>query len=376
MKIVITGGHFSPAHAVIKKIRRNNEILVIGRKYAFEGDTNETHEYRICQKENIPFKVLNAGRLQRKFSKHTIPAALKFPGGVFIALKLLKEFKPDVVVTFGGYIGLPVTIAAFILHTPVVLHEQTQGAGLSSRLIGKFASVILLSFNSSKTYFGNKTTILTGNPIRPEIFEDGEMLNLATDKNIIYITGGSTGSRLINQTLYEILPELLKDFTVVHQTGNSKESEDFEKFRQFRQKLSSKLQNNYIVKEFFSPENVSWLLKNASLVVSRAGINTIFEMMVCKSPGLLIPLEIGQENEQKENARFFARIGMGTYIEQKDLDPIGLLLRIRAMIKEQKKYKDNAKNADPYIIKNADENIATWVLQYGKRKEGSATTSS
>ena len=187
MKIVITGGHFSPAHSVIKKLTKSDEILVIGRRYAFEGDTNETYEYQICQRELISFSEIKAGRLQRKLTSRSIPAALKFPKGIYDALKILKDFNPDVVVTFGGYVGLPVALASSILKIPVVLHEQTQNAGLSSKLIAKVASVICVSFDSSLKHFKQKNVVLTGNPIREEILK---LKNTASnsEKTIIYIT--------------------------------------------------------------------------------------------------------------------------------------------------------------------------------------------
>lgn len=373
MRIVITGGHFSPAYSVIKKLVKTDDVMVVGRKHAFEGDKNETYEYQICKKEGITFVEIKAGRLQRKFTKHSIPAALKFPKGIYDSIKILKEFNPDVVVTFGGYVGLPVALASSILHIPVVLHEQTQNAGLSSRLIAKVASLICVSFESSMKHFSGKNVILTGNPIREDILKVQKTTSVST-KPIIYITGGSTGSHAINDVVYEILPELLKEFVVVHQTGNSKKTGDFSRFENFHDLLGSDIRRNYILSEFFTPHEVASYMSKASLVVSRSGINTTLELMALGVPSLLIPLPFGQLNEQLENAELFQNTGLGEYILQKDLTPDLLLPKMRVMIKEQKKYISNAKNAQKYLHFDAQEKILEQIYKYGKRREADRTT--
>ena len=172
MKIAITGGHFSPAYAIMQKLINTDEILCIGRKHALEGDKSLSYEFSVCKTLKIPFFELETGRLTRKVTKNSVVSFAKFPSGVLQALRILKTEKPDIVVTFGGYVGLPVALSAKILGIPVILHEQTQKAGLSARLISKVASVILISFDSSRSFFKNKNVILTGNPIRPEFSEE------------------------------------------------------------------------------------------------------------------------------------------------------------------------------------------------------------
>lgn len=373
MKVIITGGHFSPAYSVIRQLGDDCKITLIGRKYAFEGDTNETFEYKICKKENINFIELIAGRFQRKFTKHSIPAALKFPKGIYDATKILRAEKPDVVVTFGGYVGLPVALAASMLHIPVILHEQTQSAGLSAKLISKVAEVICVSFESSKVHFKGKKVVLTGNPIRSEILQE-QKINITTSKQIIYITGGSTGSHAINEAIYQILPELLKEYVIIHQVGNSKETNDIGKFNDFRNQLSGQDQENYIVAEFFTPSNVAAYFQHAALVVSRSGINTVLELMATGAVSLLIPLPFGQLDEQLKNALLFQRTGLAEVMLQEDMNPDLLLSKMHAMIKEQKKYKENAKNALKYVHIDAAEKIVQQIYLYGERgTKGSAS---
>lgn len=366
MKIVITGGHFSPAYSVLQKLRIDNEILVMGRRYAFEGDKNETYEYKICKKNSIPFLEINAGRFQRVLTKHTIPSLLRFPKGVYQALRILKKEKPDIVVTFGGYIGLSVAIAAHFSKIPVVLHEQTQKAGLSSRLISRFAAVICISFDASRPFFKGKNVVLTGNPIREEILDLKELDFVPKDRPIIYITGGSTGSHAINIKIKEILPELLKKYKVIHQTGNSLEYNDYELLFEFKNSIPKELSENYILKQFFTPNEVAWLLHNASLVISRAGINTVSELLAIGAVSLLIPLPHGQSNEQLDNAILFKNTGLGEYLEQKEINAKVLLGTVNDMIIEQKKYKENSKKAFQLVHLDAADLIIKQVYTYGK----------
>jgi UDP-N-acetylglucosamine--N-acetylmuramyl-(pentapeptide) pyrophosphoryl-undecaprenol N-acetylglucosamine transferase len=374
MRIIITGGHFSPAYAVIQKIEKDNNILVIGRKHAFEGDKNETYEYRLCIDKGIPFKDLNAGRLQRKFTRYTLFSAAKFPGGIVGALKILHAFKPDVVVTFGGYIGLAVALAASVLRIPVILHEQTLRAGLSSKIIGKFASAVLISFESSRKYFKNEKVILTGNPIREEFFKRTDIKDFKSSLPLIYVTGGSTGAHAINEVFFELIPQLVKEYTIVHQTGKNTQFEDSKKAYELKTELPRDVQKNYIPRPFFLPEEVSFLFQNAALVVSRSGINTVTELMALGTPGLLIPLPFGQLNEQKENAQLFEKTGGGKYLEQNEMTPERLLATLHAMINEGKGYKKNAGFVNEYIHIDAADKISKIIYRYGggeNHEEGS-----
>lgn len=366
MKIIITGGHFSPAYSVLQKLRDGNEVLVVGRKYAFEGERNETYEYKICKKNNIQFLEINAGRLQRVLTKHTITSLSRFPKGVYQALKILKKEKPDIVVTFGGYIGLSVAIAAHFAKVPVVLHEQTQKAGLSSRLISKFAKVICISFDTSRPFFKNQNVVLTGNPIREEILKDSKSFFMKTTKDVIYITGGSTGSHAINTKIKDILPDLLKYYRIYHQTGNSLEYNDYEALLEFKNSMPKELSENYILQQFFLPNEVSTLLHSASLVISRAGINTVTELLAIGAVSLLIPLPHGQSNEQLDNAKLFKSTGLGEYLEQKELTSNILLQTVNDMIKRKDKYKINKKKAFELVHIDAVNLIIEQIYKYGK----------
>lgn len=315
MKIVITGGHFAPAAAVMEELN-TADVLFIGRKYAQEGEEAKSLEYQYCQENNIKFFELRAGRFQRKITRHTIPSLLKSPKAVISARKILAEFRPDVVLVFGGYIALPVAVAARTLGIPIVVHEQTLAAGVANKLIGKFANRVCISFIPSAKYFPKNKTIMTGNPIRTSVFEIDKKQQVDDTLPILYVTGGSTGAHAINVLIEQALPWLLESFTIIHQTGDTREYQDFERLSAARSELSETLKKRYILKKFVNGEEIGWIYKNADVVVGRSGINTVCELLVLAKKALLIPLPHGQKNEQFENAKLYASTGLGTYIDQ------------------------------------------------------------
>ena len=168
MKIVICGGHLSPALSLLEVMPKHVEVIFIGRKYVFEKEKVLSLEYKVVKEKNIPFYPLTTGRFQRKFTLETIPSLLKFPIGFFQSITILRKEKPNVVVGVGGYISLPVCLAALLLGIPVVIHEQTQEAGFANKLISHFARKVCISWESSRKFFPEKKIVLTGNPIRKE----------------------------------------------------------------------------------------------------------------------------------------------------------------------------------------------------------------
>ncbi len=159
MKLLIVaggGGHFAPALAVIEKLPKDWELLVVGRKYVFEGDQSFSLEYQTAKKLNIPFKPLTTGRLQRKFTKYTINSLLKIPVGLAQATAILNGFKPDVVLSFGGYVSVPITLSASILRIPIVIHEQTLEAGVANKLVARFARKICISWEQFGEVFSKR----------------------------------------------------------------------------------------------------------------------------------------------------------------------------------------------------------------------------
>jgi UDP-N-acetylglucosamine--N-acetylmuramyl-(pentapeptide) pyrophosphoryl-undecaprenol N-acetylglucosamine transferase len=371
MRVLITGGHFSPAYAVISELKsRGHEVMVAGRRYPFEGDLSESMEYALCKMENLRFYEVKTGRFQRKFTSYTVTSLLKTPSGFFSALSILRQSKPDIVMTFGGYIGLPISLAARVLGIPVILHEQTQKAGLASTIIGKFATKICISFDDSRKNFPEARTVLTGNPIRHEVFETsgggGTIKNISDKSEVLYITGGSTGSHFINALVEKTIIRLLEKYIVIHQTGDSKRFTDFENLNEIRKSLPEEKQEKYFLKKFIFPKEIGTIMRRADLVIGRSGANTIFEIMATGKISLLIPLPHGQVSEQLSNAKLIKTLGIGEYLEQKDAIPDRFITMIAQILKEKDLYIKNFEKAQKFIIKDAEEKIVNILEKYAK----------
>src|SRR3989344_6440377 len=184
MKVLITGAHFTTAVAVIEELKNlsalpyrqaggrqdkeNIEIVYVGRKTTMEGDSSPSAESQILPKMGVKFIPIVAGRLQRSFTLYTVPALLKIPVGFLQSIYIILREKPDVVVSFGGYVGVPVVFVSWLWSIPILIHEQTLVSGLANKISGLFADKVAVSFNMEHS-FNKEKVILTGNPIRKEI---------------------------------------------------------------------------------------------------------------------------------------------------------------------------------------------------------------
>ncbi len=378
MKILIAttgGGHFSPSLSVIQELPKDATVVIIGRKYAFEKDNTLSLEYQMSEKLHIPFFPLTTGRLQRKLTKYTIPSLLKIPVGFFQSLFYLITFRPDVVISFGGYIGLPVCIAAFALRIPIVVHEQTLGAGLSNKIVSYFAQKVCISWESSKRYFSQSKIVFTGNPIRKEILEASHrktqhpIFDMIKEKiPLLYITGGSTGSHAINQLVKGCLKNILENYYVVHQVGDAHSYKDYEELEVLRKTFEEKLQKRYILSKFFSSLEVATLFKISDLVISRAGINTITELLYFEKPTLLIPLPFSQDDEQLKNAAFLKEMGLAKIIQQDSATSEIIHNAIREMLVNKEAYFLRKKEKKELIKEDAAQDIIAVLYSFSNNK--------
>lgn len=364
MKILITasgGGHFSAALPVIEQLKKKHEILLVIRKYAFEGDKAISLEYQTAQKLSIPFKTITTGRLQRKFTLHTIPSLLKTPIGLVRAFQIVKEFKPDVVVTFGGYITLPVVISSALLSIPIVVHEQVLESGFSNKINSLFAKKVCVSWPASLNHFFPKKTVLTGNPVDVSEHISSKLLDqLPKGVKIILVLGGSSGSHQLNLLIEGCINQLTKLFVVIHQTGEASQFRDYERLSKLQLQLEHS--NRYFLVKFINPSEINSLLAKADLVVSRAGINTVTRLLALGKPALLIPLPYSQNDEQKKNALLLQETGLGEILEQDKTSPDHLFNTIQAMIKSSNEYEKHKDQARKLIHKDAAEKIKEVIL--------------
>lgn len=358
MKILVTGAHFTPAVAVIEELKKyqDTEIVYVGRKTTLEGDKTQSVESKILPTLGVKFISIVSGRLQRDFSIYTIPSFLKIPIGIIWALYIILKEKPDVILSFGGYVGLPLVVGGWLLSVPIIIHEQSLVSGLANKMSSFFADIVAISFKETGKFFDKEKTILTGNPIRRNIL-DAKSIKLTHLKDVqILITGGNQGSHVINLAIENCLNRLTKFTKVIHITGDNK-FRDFDRLQ--------KLQNEkYLVKKWIDKDWAS-VLSKVDLVISRAGINTLTEITYLGKPALLIP--IPYPGEQSKNAEFFEKLGFVKILPQSKLSGETLLKTIKVLLNDLNNLSKSAKNAKKIIIPNAAKRLALETMLLGKK---------
>ncbi|MBL7159176.1 UDP-N-acetylglucosamine--N-acetylmuramyl-(pentapeptide) pyrophosphoryl-undecaprenol N-acetylglucosamine transferase [Candidatus Microgenomates bacterium] len=385
-KILIIGGHFSPALAVIEELEKRNrwEIFFVGRKYPLEGDKVLSLEYRIIKKRQLPFFDLKTGRFQRKFTRYTIFSLFKIPLGLIQSFLVIKKTSPDIILSFGGYIAFPVVIVGWLLRIPIITHEQTMTSGLANKIIAFFAKKICLSWPETVKNFPKEKIVLTGNPVRREIFNnqlsegklpltknlrfftsevarrdssDGGSFKKCKSFPLIYITGGSLGAHSINEVVLDILPRLLEKYRVIHQCGDSKVYRDYKLLEARGSRLETRLRKRYYLTKFVELEDIGWVLNNADLVISRAGANTMTELLALGKPAILIPLPWAGAGEQEKNAQILKNLGSAKILPQEKLTGQVLYQYIESLIQNIDEYKKNAEKGKKLVDLNAAEKI-------------------
>jgi len=347
-KIVISGGHLTPALGVIEELQKRGDwqIFYFGRPYSTEGDKTPSLESKIIQEKGIKFIPINFGRIQHKFTRYTLSAFLRIPWGFLLSFYHLLHLKPDLVLSFGSYVGFTVSFSAWLSAVPVVIHEQTTVFGLANKITSFWAKKIFVSWPEASKDLPKGKTILTGNPLRQDIFRFHQKIwdSFKLDKNLplILVTGGNQGSHRLNQTVEGILEKILAKYNLCHLTGRLQIFNDFSRLSKKKKELLTELKRRYLLKEYLFEE---WgtVLKKADLVISRAGINTISELLALGKPQLLIPIPWLPHDEQTKNAQMVKKMGLGEILPQDDLSSETLFKKIEMMMGKIKSYQQKPK---------------------------------
>lgn len=355
-KIVLTGGHAaSSAFVIAEEIRRQKEdweICWIGFKSSIEGESVSTLSSIYFPKHGIKTYELISGRIQRKWTVHTIPSLFKIPIGFIHALFLLIKIKPHLVLSFGGFSAFPVVVMAYFIRIPVIIHEQTSVVGRTNKYSSFFSKKIAISRETSREYFPKNKTVLTGNPI-PKDINISKSFSSMHKTPVIMITGGQSGSQIINNAVEAILIKLLNKYKVIHLAGLKDEL----KFKNIRNSLHPSLKVNYEVYGMVDPKKYNQIFNNSTILVSRAGANTISKIVASKKPAILIPLAISYLDEQKKNALYAQKYAGAVVLSQERLSSETLLKEIESILKNRSikllKYKG---------IKNPDLNASAKVV--------------
>lgn len=331
-KIVITGTHLTPAIELIHQLKNdreiNWEISYIGRAFNSNIETEASIESKIIPKNNIKFYGISSGKFDRRWLPNTLSGLPKIISAFNESTKLLEKIKPQLIISFGGYVSVPVIIAAWFKKIPSITHEQTLTLSLSTKINSLFCRYVALSFpiNNSSDKF-----IFTGNLLRREIFNPNssffEKQKLDLKKYpLIFLTAGNQGSHHLNLILKEILPIISQKYTIIHQCG----SKDYSKFKN----LSSNFKNYHPYSYIESPD-IGWIFHHSKVVIARSGANTVQELAVLHKKNILIPLPVSQQNEQSKNALYLKKKQSKKTIIIKDIElsPQNLLDSIDKLIK-------------------------------------------
>lgn len=360
VKIVFVGGHHTPALAVFAalhrkfKIRNSKfEFFWIGHKYSMWGDKSVSAEYQEVTARGIPFFDLKAGKLYRTF--HPLKL-LRLPFGFLQAFYYLLKIRPQLIVSFGGYLAPPVVIAGWLLGIPSVTHEQTVVGGWANRLVARFAKKVFVTWEESLKFFPKEKTVVTGNPIRPAIFKKTQIHS--PKLKTLYVTGGKQGSHLINEVVREALPQLLKKYNVIHQCGRSSVYNDFDTLRSQLSTLKSDLRSRYLLKDYFTEEEIGAVFAIADVVVSRAGANIVYELAALGKPAILVPIPWVSHDEQRQNAQILVDAGLAVIIEEEDLTSQSLVAQIDDLFANLERFKEGGQRARKLIKLDAAEKLA------------------
>lgn len=329
MKVLITGGHHSSALPVVSLLQHKHsdvKLYWFGHKYSAKGDKNPTLEYREITGLNIPFYDLKAGKFYKTYN---LVRLAKIPFGFIQAFFWLLKLRPDIVLSFGGYLAVPTVLAAYTLRIPVFTHEQTVVVGWANTFISRFAKVIFISFNESRRYFDQTKVIFSGLPLRKSVFEikskSFASLASSTELPYIFILGGKIGSHIINSVILDALPILLNKYNLIHQCGDNSVFNDYDRLQNAYKSCENSVRGSYFLRKFIFDDEIGEAFHKAELVISRSGAHSVGELLALKKKCILIPIPWVSHNEQEKNAQVAVEAGIGTILKEAALTPQNLL---------------------------------------------------
>jgi len=327
-KIILTGGgtsgHVIPNLALLPSLKAAGfEVHYIG--------SHDGMERGLVEAAGLPFYGISSGKLRRYFDIKNVTDIFRIAKGIGDSMKIIRKIKPDVVFSKGGFVVVPVIAAARLRRVKTVIHESDITPGLANRIVMPFAAKVCVSFPETLAHVSGKKAVLTGTPIRPNLI-NGDRLSgfrhagfIPGGKPVLLVTGGSQGASAINACVRESLPELLANFRIVHLCGKGN--------------LSGIQQPDYVEFEYLSDEMPD-VLAMADIVISRAGANTLFELLALKKPHLLIPLPLGKSRgDQIQNAASFSNQGFSKVLNEEDMTPVRLLADVKALYGSKDTFK-------------------------------------
>ncbi|HEY3099943.1 MAG TPA: undecaprenyldiphospho-muramoylpentapeptide beta-N-acetylglucosaminyltransferase [Methylomirabilota bacterium] len=356
-----TGGHTSPGLAVAAALRaRGLACAWIGSRTGLEA--------RRAPEAGIAYHAIPTGKLRRALAWQNVPDVLvNAPAGVLHAWRLLRRLRPRVVFATGGFVALPVALAAALARVPLVVHEQTAVPGLANRVAARVARRVALTFADSAQFFGATPTVVTGNPLRPELRNGRraaalERFGFDPTLPMIYVTGGAQGAHAINRAVGDVLPDVLAHAQCLHQCGDNRATGDRDWLQTRRAALTPALAARYALRPWVGDE-LADVYAAVALVVSRAGAGTVNECCQLGVPALYIPLPGAAGDEQTANARLVGRAGGCAIVPQASMTPTLLVERIRELLGDPTRLKEMGERARSLAVPDAADRIVDLLLE-------------
>lgn len=356
-----TGGHTSPGLAVAAALReRGVPCTWIGSASGVEA--------RLVPGLGIPYHAIPTGKLRRYWTwSNVVDLTVNVPAGVVAARRLLRRFRPRALFATGGFVALPVVVAAALTRVPMVIHEQTAVPGLANRIAARLARRIAVTFAGPSPGLPPDRVVVTGNPLRPELRGGSRadaVARFALDPALplVYVTGGAQGAHRINRAVGEALPGLLEHAQIIHQCGDNPATGDRQWLDARRQALPPALARRYTVVPYVGAE-LAGIYAAAALVIGRAGAGTVNECCQLGLPALYIPLPGTSGDEQTANARIVERAGGGAVLPQAELTPERLARRAGELLADPGALKEMGERARAVAIPDAAERIVAVLLE-------------
>ena len=372
MRVLFTGGgtagHIFPIIAIVREIQEIYPELNL--RFFYLGPKDEFGQVLLSQ-EGIEPKPVLAGKIRRylnwKSFFQNLFDVFKIPLGILQAFFYIFFWAPDLIFSKGGFGSIPAVVAGWLLKVPIFLHESDINPGLANRFLSKLALEVFVSFPQTESLAPSKM-ILVGNPIRKEILEGSKakaqkLFKLSYQKPVILILGGSQGAQRINDKILEILPELLKNFEIIHQSG---EKNFYQVKAESEIIIPKELAPFYHLFPFLKDEELKHAYAACDLVVSRAGSGSIFEIAALGKPSILIPLPEAAQNHQIKNAYAYAQSGATIVLEEANFTPHFFLEKLKYLISQTEELKKMQKAAEKFSKPMAAKIIANYLIEFLK----------
>ena len=367
-----TGGHIFPLLAVAEelweidaKLKQDLELYYIGPiqgPFAFDPVIFEGLNIKV-----VPISSESPNNATNPFTK--LVSVFKSAWGSVQCLWHLWRIMPYAIFSKGGYGALPVLIVGFLYRIPIVIHESDASPGKINELSKKFASRIAVAFEKSASFFPPEKTALVGNPIRRQFFEADpldaayEHFHFSRDLPVIFITGGSQGAKTLNDLVLNILPFLLEKYQIIHQCGSRNHEEVFTESAVIVQDLSETVKLRYHLLGSLDERGMRYAYEISSLVVSRSGSGSIFEIAAKGKPSILVPLAASARDHQRDNAYDYAKTGAAIVLEENNLKSRMFFETINLLMENPGKLNQMASAAKSFARPEAAQTIARELLR-------------